>query len=207
MAPPHQIAAIQKEGIVTIIVSAIQKNQFPSVRKATSCYDAPRSTVRARLNGIQPRLGSRSKFRLLSEIEESLLISWIYSLEQRGFPPYIIDVRRMAQTLLDQRGSNPPPKPIGTNWIYKFIKNHPELDARLTRAYDAQRAKNEDPKIISAWFQLVKDTKEAYGILDDDTYNFDEMGCAIGMIISGASKVVTVTSVGRAILIQPGDRK
>jgi hypothetical protein len=38
-------------------------------------------------------------------------------------------------------------------------------------------------------------------------YNFDETGFAIGMATGGSSKVVTIISVGRATIIQPGDRK
>jgi Tc5 transposase DNA-binding domain len=76
-------------------------------------------------------------------------------MERRGFPPYIIDVRRMAQTLIDQRGSEPPAKPIGKHWIYRFLRQHPQLNTHLARSYNAQRAKNEDPKIISEWFQRV----------------------------------------------------
>ena len=67
-----------------------------------------------------------------------------------------------------------------------------------------QRAKNQDPKIISEWFQRVQQTRAQYGILDDDTYNFDETGFAMGIAQPGASKVVTAATVGRATVIQPG---
>lgn len=200
MAPPHHTEAFQKEGRITLAANAIRKHQISSMRDAAGTYFVPWTTLRDRLNGRQPRLGSRSKFRLLSEIEESVLISWIYSMERRGFPPYIIDVRRMAQTLIDRRGSEPS-KPIGKNWIYKFLTQHPELDTRLARSYDAQRAKNEDPKIINGWFERVQKTQEEYGILDEDTYNFDETGFAMGVASSGSSKVVTTATVGRATVI------
>jgi hypothetical protein len=77
-------------------------------------------------------------------------------MEQRGFPPFIIDVRRMAQTLIDKRGSSVPPKPISKKWIYTFLDQQPELDKSLARNYDTQSSKNEDPKIINEWFQRVK---------------------------------------------------
>ena len=102
-------------------------------------------------------LGSQAKNHLLLESEESILINWIYSLDRRGFPPYIIDVRRMAQTLANQRGSKPK-KRVGKLWVYRFLKQHPQLDACLARSYDAQQAKNEDPKVIWEWFQLVQQT-------------------------------------------------
>ena len=53
----------------------------------------------------------------------------------------------------------------------------------------------------------MKQTKEEYGILDQDTYNFDETGFAMGLASSGSSKVVTQAAVGRATVIQPGDHK
>ncbi len=155
-----------------------KKNQLSSDYQAADIYKVSRTTIQRRISGILPQLGSRSKFRLLLESEESVLISWIRSMERRGFPPYIIDVRRMAQSLIDSRGSKSP-KPIGKKWIYKFLKQHPQLDARLARSYDSQRAKNEDPKIINQWFQRVRQVREQYGILDADIYNFDETGFAM----------------------------
>ena len=114
MAPPHHAEAIQKEGRLTLAANAIKKHQFPSNRRAAAVYVVPKTTLQSRLNGVPPRLGSRSKFRLLFESEESALISWMHSMERRGFPPFLIDVRRMAQTLLDQRGSKSP-KTVGKN--------------------------------------------------------------------------------------------
>ncbi len=127
-------------------------------------------------------------------------------MERRGFPPFVIDVRRMAQSLIDGRGTNSP-KPIGKHWIYRFLKHHPQLDARLARSYDAQRAKNEDPTIIVEWFERVKQIRIEYGINDLDTYNFDETGFAMGIAHPGASKVVIADTIGRATVIQPGDRR
>src|SRR5579862_249391 len=98
MAPPHRAERVQKEGRIALAVNAIRKNQFSSGRSAASTYIVPRTTLQDRLKGRLPQLGSRSKTRLLLECEESVLISWIQSIERRGFPLYIIDVRRMAQT-------------------------------------------------------------------------------------------------------------
>src|SRR5438045_3276265 len=114
----------------------------------------------------------------------------------------------MALTLLMRRGTNTSTATIGKQWVYRFLKKHPELDARLARNYDAQRAKNEDPKIINKWFQCVQQMREEYGILDEDVYNFDETGFAMGVARAGSSKVVTAsTSVGCITVIQPGNRK
>jgi hypothetical protein len=206
MAPPHHTEKVQKEGRLTLAINAIQKNQISSRREAAAVYGVSRTTLQARLHGRVPKLGSRCKSRLLSESEEAVLISWIRSMERRGFPPFIIDVRRMAQSLIHSRGSKPP-KRVGKQWIYKFLKQHPQLDARLARSYDSQRAKNEDPKIINEWFERVQQVRIENSINDHDTYNFDETGFAMGVAHPGASKVVVVDTVGRATVIQPGDRR
>ena len=44
--------------------------------------------------------------------------------------------------------------------------------------------------MIQGWFRLVENTKAKYGILDEDTYNFDESGFMMGMLSTGP--VVTV---------------
>jgi hypothetical protein len=130
-------------------------------------------------------------------------------MEQRGFPPFLIDIKRMAQSLLDRRCSNTSKsKPVGKNWIYRFHNNHPGIKACLSRSRDAQQARNEDPHIIKPWFERVLEVQQKYSIVDEDTYNFDKTGFAIGLITgSRSSKVVTSSeSVGRATVIQPGNR-
>lgn len=45
-----------------------------------------------------------------------------------------------------------------------------------------------------------------YGILDEDTYNFDETGFMMG--VAATSKVVTSSdTIGQAVVIQPGNRE
>ena len=52
----------------------------------------------------------------------------------------------------------------------------PALTIKLRRAYKCQRKLYKDPEIIRGWFELVKNTINKYGILPEDTYNFDEAG-------------------------------
>jgi len=111
----------------------------------------------------------------------------------------------MADILLAARGQIPPPLPIGKCWVSRFINNQPELQTKWNRKFHSQRAKCEDPAIISAWFRRVEQTRQAYGILDEDTYNFDETGFMMG--VAATSKVVTGSdTVGRAKTVQPGNR-
>ena len=111
----------------------------------------------------------------------------------------------MADVLLAGRGQNPPPPPVGKNWVSRFVNNQSELQTKWNRKFHSQRAQCEDPTKINAWFKLVQDTRDAYGILDQDVFNFDETGFMMG--VASTSKVVTSSNtVGRATVVQPGNR-
>ncbi|RAR14192.1 plasma membrane calcium-transporting atpase 2 [Stemphylium lycopersici] len=64
---------------------------------------------------------------------ESSLVQWILDLNRRGFPPYIIDVRRMADALLAARGQDPPPPPVGKNWVSRFVNSQSKLQTKWNR--------------------------------------------------------------------------
>ena len=60
--------------------------------------------------------------------------------------------------------------------------------------------------MISAWFKRVKETCQAYGILNKDSYNFNKTRFIMGIAI--ILKVVTSSNiVGRAVLVQLGNRE
>jgi hypothetical protein len=207
MAPPHTQNLPQKEGRITLAIHSLQKNQISSQRKAAGTYGAVRTTMQRRQKGIPPKRGSKAKNRLLSECEEQRLVSWILSMERRGFPPFLIDVKRMAQTLLVRRDPDGVPRIVGKNWTGRFLNDHPDVKTRLSRRRDRQRVKQENPHVIRPWFERVLATKQKYGILDEDTYNFDETGFAMGLVTSSSSKVAgSADSVGRATTTQPGSR-
>lgn len=116
-----------------------------------------------------------------------MLIQDILKLDSQGLLPTISLVKAMADTICKARDT----PPVGINWATSFIKRTPALEVKLGRTYECQRRLCEDPAIIGPWFELVKNTISKYGILPEDTYNFDESGFQIGQI--SASKVVTAT--------------
>jgi len=181
-------------------------NPTQSIRALARAFDVPQSTLHTRIRGTQPRSETASVNRKLLAAEEQSLVQWILDLDRRGFPPQVIDVRRMADALLAARGQDPPPQPVGQKWVSRFIKAQPELQTKWNRKFHSQRARCEDPVTIAAWFKLVEETRQAYGILDTDTYNFDETGFMMG--VAATSKVVTSSdTVGRATAVQPGNRE
>ncbi len=92
---------------------------------------------------------------------------------------------------------------IRKHWVYHFLCKYPTLKVYLYCSRDVQWAKNKDPHIIRLWFQCVQETREEYSILDEDTYNFDKTGFAMGLARGfGSSKVITSSeSIRRTIVI------
>jgi hypothetical protein len=123
-------------------------------------------------------------------------------MDTRGIAPRLSGVEDMANNILQTRGA----KRVGKLWAHRFVQHRSELKTRFNRVYDFQRALCEDPELISAWFQLVRNMRAKYSVVDSDFYNFDETGFAIGLITP--SIVVTRADqhgIGKAI--QPGNRE
>jgi hypothetical protein len=204
MPPQLRPQSSQKEGKILLASKAYQTRRVKSQHRVAQLYSIPRTTLQDRLSGVRPKAVAHIHQRKLQPTAEQSLVHWILDLDRRGFPPQIIDVQRMADVLLAARGQNPPPPPIGKNWVSRFVNSQPELQTKWNRKFHSQRAKCEDPVAITAWFKLVE-TRQAYGILDDDVYNFDETDFMMG--VASTSKVVTSSdTVSRATVIQPGNR-
>jgi hypothetical protein len=77
---------------------------------------------------------------------------------------------------------------------------------KFNREYHYNRALREDPEVIQGWFSLVANTKAKYGILDDDTYNFDETSFMMGQTFTGAV-VPASERRGEPKKVQPGNRE
>lgn len=169
----------EKEGRAQMAVSALKKAEISSIREAARVYDVSEKTLRRRLRGITARSETRANSHKLTQNEEESLVQWILSLDRRGAPPRPSHIREMANILLAARGTTPI-QTVSANWASKFIQRRNELKTRWNRRYDYQRAKCEDPKVIREWFDRVQITIMQHGIAQEDIYNFDETGFAMG---------------------------
>jgi DDE superfamily endonuclease/Tc5 transposase DNA-binding domain/helix-turn-helix, Psq domain len=204
MAPPHNTQLAQKEGRIALAVQAYKGGQFSSTKACADAYDISDATLRRRVKGIHARCDSVPINRKLTTTEESTLIEWILSMDQRGLAPRSDTVRQMASLLLQKR-SQDNTLIVGKQWVYNFVRRHDSLQSKYTRKYDYQRAKCEDPTIIRDWFRLVQNITEKYGILEEDIYNFDETGFQMGVI--STAKVITGADRAKPVSVQPGNRE
>jgi hypothetical protein len=207
--PPIRSESSQKlanqEGKILLALDDFQNGRVKSVRAAASQYAIPKSTLHARADGRISRVAKRPNRNELTELEEDSLVDWIISMDTRGAAPRPATIGEMANILLAERGSYPPPT-VGKNWPSTFINRREEIRSRFSMRDDCQRALNEDPKSLREWFTTVQRVINENGIQAEDIYNFDETGFAMGA--RSSQKVVTrVDYYGRRSILQPGNRE
>jgi hypothetical protein len=194
------------EGRLLLAMNALKKGQITSMREAARVYCVPRSTLHARMQGRAHHSYKRPKNTKLSETEEITLRNWILSMDKRGCPVRPSMVEQMANCLLAKRDSIIPPPIVGKCWVNNYLKRQQDLQTRYIRKYNYERALCEDPTIIGGFFDDLERVFTEYGIAEEDVWNFDETGFAMG-IISTAKVVCSSDRKGKPRLLQPGNRE
>jgi hypothetical protein len=92
MTPRRQPLQLSKEGRMSLAIISFQNNPYQTKRALASAFDVPESTLRTRLRGVLARHETTPVNVKMSPVEEQSLVQWILHLDQRGFPPQIIDV-------------------------------------------------------------------------------------------------------------------
>jgi hypothetical protein len=197
---------LEIEGKIEIAISDYKNGRILSLHKASEIYEVSYSRLYRRHRNIQNQATSNAIKRRMTRIEEDTLIKWITSIDKRGYPVGRQSVGDMASYLLSHRDMKLTTECVGINWVDRFLARHPEVKKRISRPISAQRAKCEDPKILREWFNCMKQAIMDHGILDEDIYNFDETGFAMGLCAK--EKVITGAETnGRPFLIMPGQRE
>ena len=165
----------QIEGRISLALNAFLKGQFKSLRAAAHSYDVSHHTLTNRYHGTLSRRESQPNSQKLTSTKEEILLQHILDLDTQGFSPQVSIIREIANLILANRDASHP-QTVGKNWATNFVNRHDSIRTMYNRKYDYQRAKCEDPEIITGWFNLVRNLIAKYGILEEDIYNFDETG-------------------------------
>jgi hypothetical protein len=112
--------------------SAIEQGQIGSNRAAAASYDVNKDTLRNRRAGKPARQDCIPNSKILTELEESVIIKYALDVDSRGFQLNYDLLRSIADKLLADRGG----RRVGVNWPAKFVKRVPELKLRVNRRYD-----------------------------------------------------------------------
>jgi hypothetical protein len=200
MASSHHGQLPSDEANIILAMSAIDTEQLTSNRAAAAHYRVNKDTLRNRRAGKPARQDCAPNSKVLTELEERVIIEHALDVDERGFQLNYDLLRGVADKLLSNRGA----RRVGVNWPARFVRRVPELRLRVNRRYDYQRALNEDPHIVKDWFRLIANIRAKYGIPNNDVYNFDEYSFQIGVI---GSRMVITGSERRQIpkTVQPGN--
>lgn len=172
MLQPHDLEALPREDRIILAIQAMRLDASMSQRRAAATYNVPESTLRDRRASQTSRRDTQPNRLKITKAEKETIIQYIRKLDARGFAPTFTYIRSMANQLLAVRGGGE----VGVNWVYRLIKRRSEIKSQVTRLRDHQRILCSDLAVISPWFDLVRNVKAKYSILDQDTYNFDETG-------------------------------
>ncbi|KAM4064032.1 DDE superfamily endonuclease [Hirsutella rhossiliensis] len=156
-------------------LSARPIRQRPQGRDGIRC---PQSTVSARLRGARPRRDAQMNNRKLTATEETALVQWVLSMDERGMPPTVVYTRRMANLLLSERCQ----ETVGENWVRKFVGRHDEIKAKYSsiRLPTCQMRRPEDDARMgkvhqASWYEadVPKDWQIA---VSDKGWTSDDLG-------------------------------
>ena len=133
------------------------------------------TTLRARfLNVHKPRHEAHAAQQFLSPALELLLVKWIIHLGATGRPLCKWTIRLRAQHL------HPENKKPGCNWIYLFLKRHPDIVLSAACGLDLKHAKAFNRPVVNCYFDELTNLVKSFNIPIENIYNMDEKGCQRG---------------------------
>ena len=120
---------------------------------------------------LPKRLTPHSNFLLL---HSNVLDKWIDHLGSTACPISKQAIRVCAQHL------HPKNKQPSKNWIYHFLKCHPNIVLSKSAGLDPKHAKAFNHPVVNQYFDELTELVEKLGIPLKNIYNMDKKGCQRG---------------------------
>ena len=180
----------------------LKQKKYRSIRQAARAHNINKSTVAHRLQGRVPRAQSYSSQRRLTPAQETLLVHWLEDLQRQILPSNHTTTRQIVSYMLQENGDK---KPLGRNWVTKFLKRHPQLSIAPGRAVNIARLIALDSGIIKLFFTKISDLRTQYQVELEDLYNMDEKGFQMGQ--TGSEPVIMNKAIGPPIIPSTGTSK
>jgi hypothetical protein len=114
----------------------------------------------------------------LTPEEEENVVAYCLELAAWGFPLVHKTLKFHVDSILQAWLQNTFPKTgVGKNWTERFLNRHVGcLGTYWSSTLDTKRGRAVNEHTHKAWFDLLKDTQERYGIEQDCTWAVDETG-------------------------------
>lgn len=143
-----------------------------SMREVALKWKIPIQTLRDRNKGkTRPYRQSHEVQQRLSKEGEAVLVAWLQLWADTARPVSIPRIQRIARDLAGGK--------VGKNWIYRFLKRHPELKLGKPSGLDPKRAQAFNETTVRIYYKQLE--KAMYpGLKPSNLYNMDEKGCQRG---------------------------
>jgi len=106
-----------QEARIILVIEAIRLLRKLNKRFTIKIYKVLYATLFYKMAGRIYRLEIRPNCQKLSELEEGVIIRYIFDLDFRGFTPRLAGVEDMANYIFESRRA----KRIGKLWMHRFI--------------------------------------------------------------------------------------
>lgn len=147
-----------------------------SVSKAAQAYGIPKSTLYDhRIGKTLPGVKSGPP-TLLTEEEETELVSFLVESADIGYPKSRLDVIAMAQHIIAKKGIE---HQITNGWWQAFHRRHHSiLSLKTATSLSVARAKASCPESLKKWYSILEETMTKYSLSEDPAlvFNMDETG-------------------------------
>ncbi|KAI0994625.1 hypothetical protein K3495_g13556 [Podosphaera aphanis] len=122
--------------------------------------------------------------------------------DSRFQPPSHPRVRGIAARILCENGDH---EPLGKSWLQHFIARNPSVSTMLGRKIDSLRASAANPDNIRAFLELFERTRIQLGVHQEDIWNRDETGLALGVCTN--TQVVAKSTEKKTYVKSPENRE
>jgi len=187
-----------KEKAYAEAVYAIHEGRYKDVSDAARKTFLNRRVLADRYNGKSSKSTRQAGGKRLSKDQEEALVQYILRCDERNMSltPQLIEAA--ANFLLDDV------KPVGENWVKRFLKRNPSLKKRRHRSILANRQAAYHIQELEIYFRRLEEVIEKYGIIECDIWNIDETGFRIGC---DKSRVVVTLDTKRPAKIADSDNR
>ena len=145
------------------------------IRQACEIFSVPKSSLHDRVSGKVDCKARSGPTPYLSFEEEEELVSFLIQTAKIGYPHTKKQVLALVQRIVEGKGIETT---LSNGWWERFLRRHPKLTLKMAVPLSYGRAIATNPDVLNRYFDMLEETLETNGILDDPSriFNCDETG-------------------------------
>lgn len=178
--------------------------------QAANDFNIPERTLRRYIAKDEidfPSHGGRFRTVFSSQLEKELA-QYVIEVNNRYFGMTPLQLRKFAYELADKNGLkhsfNNDTKSAGYDWLYSFMRRHPELRLRTPEGTSLSRVMGFNKPQVERFFALLTEVMTKHRFAASRIYNVDETG--LPTVPTKLPKVIAVKGVKRVGKVTSGER-